>query len=159
MPLYRFYMTTNVQAAQSGVAVQHLLSIQSSCTNSAYWSHLVDGVVDLTVRAYDPNGFGMTNTYELITTDKPITFTNQNTLFSARRALGVCRFLHVQQHRARVGGGGAGRAGRPHAPARRRFAQRGAGLRQMNYLSNHVGQVHLFRQRVMIRNVDPTAYQ
>ena len=29
----------------------------------------------------------------------------------------------------------------------------------LNYLSNHVGQVHLFRQRVWIRNVDPTAYQ
>jgi hypothetical protein len=30
---------------------------------------------------------------------------------------------------------------------------------QMNYLSNHVGQVHIFRQRIPIRNVDPTAYQ
>jgi len=30
---------------------------------------------------------------------------------------------------------------------------------QMAYLSNHVGQVHLFRQRVWIRNVDPSAYQ
>ena len=45
-----------------------------------------------------------------------------------------------------------------HAPARRRSAQR-APPAQMNYLSNHVGQVHLFRQRVVIRNVDPTAYQ
>ena len=34
-----------------------------------------------------------------------------------------------------------------------------SGAAQMNYLSNHVGQVHLFRQRVVIRNVDPTAYQ
>jgi hypothetical protein len=33
------------------------------------------------------------------------------------------------------------------------------GAAQVNYLSNHVGQVHLFRQRVLIRNVDPTAYQ
>jgi hypothetical protein len=30
---------------------------------------------------------------------------------------------------------------------------------QMNYLSNHVGQVHLFRQRVLVRNVDPSVYQ
>ena len=29
----------------------------------------------------------------------------------------------------------------------------------INYLTNHVGQVHIFRQRVPIRNVDPTAYQ
>jgi hypothetical protein len=30
---------------------------------------------------------------------------------------------------------------------------------QSNYLAGHVGQVHLFRQRVWIRNVDPSAYQ
>ena len=34
-----------------------------------------------------------------------------------------------------------------------------SGAAQMNYLSNQAGQVHLFRQRVMIRNVDRTAYQ
>jgi hypothetical protein len=28
-----------------------------------------------------------------------------------------------------------------------------------NYLAGHAGQVHLFRQRVWIRNVDPSAYQ
>ncbi len=30
---------------------------------------------------------------------------------------------------------------------------------QRQFLSNHVGQVHLFRQRIPVRNVDPTAYQ
>jgi len=30
---------------------------------------------------------------------------------------------------------------------------------QRNYLSNHVAQVHLFRQRIPVRNVDFTAYQ
>ncbi len=30
---------------------------------------------------------------------------------------------------------------------------------QRQYLSNHVGQVHLFRQRIPVRDVDPTAYQ
>ena len=30
---------------------------------------------------------------------------------------------------------------------------------QLVYLSNHVGQVHVFRQHVWIRNVDPSAYQ
>ena len=34
-----------------------------------------------------------------------------------------------------------------------------SGAAQLNYLSNHIGQVHLFRQRVMIRNVDPAVYQ
>jgi len=30
---------------------------------------------------------------------------------------------------------------------------------QIEYLSNHVGQVHVFRQRVAIRNVNFAAYQ
>ena len=30
---------------------------------------------------------------------------------------------------------------------------------QTNYLAQHAGQVHIFRQRVWIRNVDPSAYQ
>jgi hypothetical protein len=29
---------------------------------------------------------------------------------------------------------------------------------QLQYLSNHVAQVHLFRQRIPVRNVDPAAY-
>jgi hypothetical protein len=29
----------------------------------------------------------------------------------------------------------------------------------LNYLSNHIGQVHIFRQRIPIRNVDFSAYQ
>jgi hypothetical protein len=30
---------------------------------------------------------------------------------------------------------------------------------QTNYLAGRAGQVHLFRQRFPIRNVDPSAYQ
>ena len=33
------------------------------------------------------------------------------------------------------------------------------GVNQSNYLSSDIGQVHIFRQRVWIRNLDPTAYQ
>jgi type II secretory pathway pseudopilin PulG len=34
-----------------------------------------------------------------------------------------------------------------------------AGTPQNNYLQQHAGQVHIFRQRVPIRNVDPSAYK
>jgi hypothetical protein len=30
---------------------------------------------------------------------------------------------------------------------------------QTNYLAHQAGHVHLFRQRVSVRNVDPAAYQ
>ena len=32
-------------------------------------------------------------------------------------------------------------------------------LAQSNYLAQQAGKVHVFRQRVWIRNVDPSAYQ
>jgi hypothetical protein len=34
-----------------------------------------------------------------------------------------------------------------------------SGAVQTAYLWNHAGQVHIFRQRAWIRNVDPSAYQ
>jgi hypothetical protein len=40
-----------------------------------------------------------------------------------------------------------------------RFRGLGVGQPQYEYLSNRVAQVHLFRQRIPIRNVDFAAYQ
>ena len=118
----------------------------------------MDGVVDLTVRAYDPNGLEMTNTYEYNYNGSTNTFINPNTLFltpylglagfyaysntvpaSVEVELGVLEDT-VLQHAE----------GLPNLPP---------AYAQTAYLSAHVGQVHLFRQRVMIRNVDLTAYQ
>jgi hypothetical protein len=31
-------------------------------------------------------------------------------------------------------------------------------LAARTYLSNHVAQVHIFRQRIPVRNVDPSVY-
>ena len=117
----------------------------------------MDGVVDLTVRAYDPNGFWMTNTIDRL--QRTTNHFNQNTFFFRRLVpadgLEGVRLLHVQQHRAGVGGGELGVL----EDTTLQRAEGLSGAAQLNYLSNHVGQVHLFRQRVAIRNVDPTAYQ
>lgn len=154
--LYRFYATANVQAALPASLFNAFFSIP--LTNSAYWSHLMDGVVDLTVRAYDPNGLEMTNTYEYNYNGSTNTFTNPNTLFlthylglagfyaysntvpaSVQVELGVLEDTTLQHAE-----------GLPNVPP---------VYAQMNYLASHVGQVHLFRQRVVIRNFDLTAYQ
>src|SRR5205085_5373952 len=47
----------------------------------------------------------------------------------------------------------------PHILERFRGIGSGNQLAQRQYLSNHVAQVHLFRQRIPIRNVDFKAYQ
>jgi len=155
--LYRFYATTNVQAALPASLYNAFLSVP--LTNTAYWSHLMDGVVDLTVRPYDPNGLEMTNTYETNYNGGTVTFTNQNTLFFLQSVPGVFGFYmysntvpaSVQVELGVLEDSTLQRAeGLPNvAPA----------YAQAAFLSNHVGQVHLFRQRVVIRNVDPTVYQ
>jgi prepilin-type N-terminal cleavage/methylation domain-containing protein len=155
--LYRFYATTNVQAAPPASLYNAFLSIP--LTNSVYWSHLVDGVVDLMVRPYDPNGLGMTNTYEYnyngIINNTNI---NQNTLFLTpnQGLVGFLMYSNTVPASVEVEMGVLEDSTLQRAEGLPNVAPAYA---QTAYLSNHVGQVHLFRQRVVIRNVDPTVYQ
>jgi len=111
-------------------------------------SHLVDGVVHLTVRAYDPKGQWMTNGY-------PFGYTNsaRNAWFTPP-ALGEVGFymysntlpasVEIQLVCSKTARCNASNPSRPD---------------QSNYLAQQAGKVHLFRQRFTIRNVDPSAYQ
>ncbi|MGO9585209.1 MAG: prepilin-type N-terminal cleavage/methylation domain-containing protein [Limisphaerales bacterium] len=127
-------------------------------------SHLVDGVVHLTVRAYDPNGYWMTNTTEIYS---GWYVTNRNVWFFP--PLNGPNFLPGP-------GSGFGEIGfwmfSNTVPAaveiqlgvvEDRTLQRAESIpdptTRSNYLAQHAGQVHLFRQRIPIRNVDPSAYQ
>ncbi len=153
-PLYRFYMTTNTMSGTPASLYNAFTS--NPLTNSPPWSHLMDGVVDLTVRAYDPNGFWMTNTYPFF--NGSTGSTNNNVYFlpfafgSGFGETGFYMFSNTVPATVEVELGVLEDA----------VLQRAEGLSgaaQTNYLSDHAGQVHLFRQRVLIRNVDPTAYQ
>jgi hypothetical protein len=148
-PLYRFYLTTNGSANPA-----LLYNTFASCqyTNTAVWSHLMDGVVSLTVRPYDPNGFEMTNAYDVYNYR---IITNQNTMFFVQPVpglYGVYIFSNTVPASVQVELG-------VMEDAVLQRAEGMSGAAQLNYLSNHVAQVHLFRQRVLVRNVDPSAYQ
>ncbi|HUA37264.1 MAG TPA: prepilin-type N-terminal cleavage/methylation domain-containing protein, partial [Candidatus Sulfopaludibacter sp.] len=146
--LYRFSMTTNIQATDPYFLYSNF--VVTPFTNTTYWSHLVDGVVDLMVRPYDLNGLEMTNTYEYNYNGTTSTLTNRNTCFFPP-ALGMAGFyMYSNMVPASV----EVEMGVLEDTTLQR-AEALSGAAQMNYLSNHVGQVHLFRQRVMIRNVDP----
>ena len=147
-PLYRFSMSTNVMAANPAMLYTNFLN--ASFTNM---SHLMDGVVHLTVRACDPNGYWMTNVYEFYGGRN---VTNRNVWFSTPvlGEVGFYMFSNTLPASVEIQLG----------LLEDRTLQRAESLAnnptaQMAYLSNHVGQVHLFRQRVWIRNVDPSAYQ
>jgi type II secretory pathway component PulJ len=158
-PLYRFSMSTNVQAADpSGLFNIFLANLPAftgspiSPTNPSM-SHLMDGVVDLRVRAYDPNGFWMTNGY-------PFGYTNiaRNVWFSPLEwgEVGFYMFSNTLPASVEINLG----------VLEDRAIQRALSLpnvppawSQSNYLAQQAGKVHVFRQRVWIRTVDPSAYQ
>lgn len=149
-PLYRFYAETNIQ-----VNPLELLRLFNQVVTNAQWtnmSHVIDGVVHLTVRAYDTNGFWINDNY-----------TNaQNTLFLSS-AWGEAQFymfsntvpaavelqLGVLEDRTLTRAESLPN-NLPSAPPNDRRTQ---------YLKEQAGKVHLFRQRVTIPNADPTAYQ
>ena len=152
-PLYRFYMTTNIEASPNAAVLFNSFMSSLAATNytSAGWSHLLDGVVHLTVRAYDPRGMWLTNGY-------PFGYTNvPKNAFFLPPALGECGFylfsntlpaavdieLGVLEDRA----------------LQRAETWPNGSLSQSNYLAQQAGKVHLFRQRVTIPNVESSAYQ
>jgi type II secretory pathway pseudopilin PulG len=155
-PLYRFY--TNMSVAAANPVALYDAFIQIPFTNSGYWSHLVDGVVNFTVRGYSANGCWITNNQ--IVNNTFVTnaaFTNWVLVrppyaFPAGEPSVVYMSSNVVPASVEVELGVLEDA----------VLQRAEGMSstaQMNYLSNHVGQVHLFRQRVLVRNVDPSVYQ
>jgi len=151
-PLYRFYMATNAASGAPGLYGIYTNFTQFNYTNSVQWSHLMDGVVDLTAQAYDTNGVWITNGYifpywpyyhvqNVFTLGSTVPGISQSWFCSNAIPSSVQIELGTIEDRTLV------------------HAQSLAGVNQSNYLSNAIGQVHIFRQRVWIPNVDLSAYQ
>jgi prepilin-type N-terminal cleavage/methylation domain-containing protein len=152
-PLYRFYMTTNLSSGIFGPVGLFNAFYSSQYTNSTIWSHLMDGVVRLTAQTYDTNGVVMTNGYA-----NPQNF---GTSFHVR-------FVRFTQDQYGVVDSVFYSNAVPASvqielgTLEDRTLQHAEGLsgaNQSNYLAGAAGQLHVFRQRVWIRNLDPTAYQ
>jgi len=152
--LYRF--TTNAPVMTANPWQLFDTFIYGFLPSPTNYSRLMDGVVDLTVTPYDPNGLAMTNTYEYNYNGSTNKFINSNTAFLPSSIPGVYGFYmysNTVPASVQVELGVLENTTLQHMEGLPNTAA------QMNYLSNHVGQVHLFRQRVWIRNVDPLAYQ
>jgi len=155
-PLFRFYAETSVNVDPTSLYSNFL-----NCIYFEQWtnmSHVMDGVVHLTVNPYDYAGYPMTNTVELRSGQKS---TNQNVLFWSGAGPVCCAFysnavpaaielqLGVLEDRSLQRAQSLGIANT--APYK--------VTPQWNYLTNQCGHVQVFRQRVTIPNVDPSAYQ
>ena len=152
-PLYRFNMITNVMIGTPASLFNNFAALQF--TNSNIWSHLMDGVVNLTVRAYDVNGGQMTNN---ITYSGGQIATNKNVLYfpSGPPALGQVGFVMFSNT---LPASVEIEMGVLEDRALQRAESIPNPVIQSNYLVGSAGQVHVFRQRVSIPNVDPSAYQ
>ena len=149
-PLYRFYMATNVAAASPLVLFTNFYGavLNGALTN---WSHLLDGVVGLTVHAYDTNGVWMTNGYPSVTN---ITVKNVRFLRSVPGQTGFCMFSNTLPASVEIELGVL-----EDRALQRAGTWPNGSLSQSNYLAQQAGKVHIFRQRLNIPNVDPSAYQ
>ena len=152
--LYRFSTNHPVMSYSPSLVFSNdfVLNFLRAPTN---YSHLLDGVVDLRLLAYDTNGTLITSNY--------INIRTTNLVFGLR-----------QQLQGNGVSGGIGWNFYSNAlPAsveiemgvlEDRTLQRAetwpnGSASQINYLTNQAGKVHIFRQRVTVPNVDPSAYQ
>jgi hypothetical protein len=157
-PLYRFHAETNISNSPWTLYNEFL---NARWTNM---SHLMDGVVHLTVHAYDPAGRWINDSVLAFTNAANTMFLNppmsgvgpgygeaQLYMFSNTVPSSVELELGILEDRTLARGESLGVAGfAPSAPQ---------NLAQWNYLTKQSGTVHVFRQRVTIPNVDTSAYQ
>jgi type II secretory pathway pseudopilin PulG len=151
-PLYRFSMSTNVAASNPWQLFYYFTNAVANNFNGM--SHLLDGVVTLRVRAYDNNGYWMTNTFNFAGAQ---TTTNQNVQFLLPSALGETGFLMFSNTLPSA-------VEVEMATFEDRTLQRASvwpnnSPAQNGYLAQQAGNVHVFRQRVSIPNFNATAYQ
>jgi len=170
-PLYRFYQETNISYNPS-VLYTNFLSAVYYAQSYNIWtnlSHVMDGVVHLRVRAYDPQGYLITNTerfsYSSVagwTTnfncnvecvpslpggEAGMTFLSNAVPAAVELELGVLEDHALQR---------ANSLGIPNSGDYPASSLNGP---QWQFLQNQSGHVYVFHQRVTIPSLDSSAYQ
>jgi len=146
-PLYRYYAVTNLQADPTPLYNNFKYAVAAGQWTSL--SHIVDGVVHLTVRAYDPNGTWINN-------NSTPAYTNALNTAYFGSAYGEAQFYMFSNTVPAAVELEMGVL--EDQPLARAESLPYGSAAQLNYLSQQAGAVHVFRQRVTIPNVDTTAY-
>ncbi len=147
-PLYRFSMSMSASAFNSPAQL-YTNFLNAALTNQQYWSRLVDGVVTLRVRAYNPDGVWLTDGYFTLSSGlvKNVHFAPADlgevgfTMYSNALPAAVEIELATLEDRTL-----------------QRAESRPTGPLRNQYLTEQSSKVHVFRQRVAIPNVDTAAY-
>ena len=156
-PLYRFI--TNAPAATDPYALLNAFLTglsKTPFTNGIGWSHLIDGVVDLRAHVFDANGYQMTNIFSYHYNNSGLFPSYTNGVWFGAPQFGEAGFAFFSNTipasvEVQLG------------TLEDHILQRAESLSlqplaQSNYLSQAAGRTHIFRQRVLIPNVDPSTY-
>lgn len=150
-PLYRFYAETNLSASPFW-----LYDKFNNDINNGWWTnmnHVIDGVVHLTLRAYDPNGIWIQNAVVPVYTNAP----NVEFLYPPNWALSYGE-AQLRMFSNTVPASVDMELGVLEDQALARAESLPTYTLQTNYLAGQIGALHVFRQRVNIPNVDLSAY-
>jgi type II secretory pathway pseudopilin PulG len=143
-PLYRF--TTNYPTMTTNPASLFYANFLNFLLYPTNYSHLMNGVVHLRVRTYDVNGTLIGNPTIVLPAN-----IYTNVLPGVPGEAGVSFYSNAVPASVEVEMGVLEDSALQHAESLNSSVL-------TNYLAQHAGQVHIFRQSVPIRNVDPTAY-
>jgi prepilin-type N-terminal cleavage/methylation domain-containing protein len=153
-PLYRFVTNAPASTDPTSLLVGFLAAIQNNAFTNTGWSHLIDGVLDFRVQPFDLNGYAMTNGFQF-NAGQYTTYPN-TAFFYPPPPYGAAGFYFLSNSiPASVD---IQMSTLEDAVLRRAESFGSPGLAQSNYLAQEAGRVHVFRQRVILPNVDPSAY-
>ena len=153
--LYRFETNVPISLMAGTNSLMPYLTYLTA-TNPLNISKILDGVVEFRIHCYDLNGMMITNGTPSISSNSFWTITNAATLtppgiprdevlFYGFSNNIVPAYVEVQ-------------IGVLEPAVLKRYRSIPDPIAQANFLASHGGNVQLFRQRVAIRNVDPSAY-
>jgi prepilin-type N-terminal cleavage/methylation domain-containing protein len=144
-PLYRFSTNMNVAAGSPGVLFTNFIN-----ASTVGMSHLLDGVLGFRVRAFDANGVWMNNAYT-----NAYNFQRFNSgSGSGFGESGFEMFSNTLPASVEIE-----MATLEDRPLQRAGTWPNNAAAQISYLAQQSGKVHIFRQRISMPNIDPSAYQ
>jgi type II secretory pathway pseudopilin PulG len=153
-PLYRFVTNAPASADPTAMYNEFLAAIQVNAFTNTGWSHIIDGVVDLRIQPYDVNGYAITNSFQY---NSGVPANYPSTAFTLPTPYGPSSYFYFLSN-AIPASVEIQMGSLEDAVLRRAESFGGPGVSENNYLSQQVGRTHVFRQRVLLPNVDPSAY-
>ncbi len=178
----RYAANIALQNAANGLGVTNVAYLDPVYNNNTAWvtnfiNPIADGIIHLRVRAFSTNGF-------LIVTNATCVLGTNGMFVLTYSPLGFPIYTNVWDTSVYGSGSFSGayagawdpqqaaayfmkeavpaaveiELGILEPPILKRYQSIPIPLAQRQYLSNHIAEVHLFRQRIGIRNIDFTAY-